>query len=46
VGNPLHNTGLDGKTLTFYLKPEREASKEDPLSAFKKFSIELLPLKP
>ena len=41
VGNPMYNSGCDARTLTFYVKPEEKGAKN-----YKRFTIELLPLKP
>ena len=40
VNNPLYNSGLEGRVLTFYVKPDAKGPKK-----YKKFTIELLPLK-
>jgi len=40
VNNPLHNSGVEGRVLTFYVKPEVKGAK-----TYKKFTIELFNLK-
>jgi|LauGreDrversion4_2_1035121.scaffolds.fasta_scaffold621266_1 hypothetical protein len=42
VNNPLYNSGMEGKSLSFYVKPDAKTTTKN----YKKFSIELLPLKP
>ena len=47
VSNPIHQAGIEGKQLTFYVKPDHKemAPGKKGDEGYKKFTIELLPLK-
>jgi len=47
LSNPLNQAPLDGRVLTFYVKPDSKAAAKTITEekAYQRFKIELLPLK-